>query len=270
MNIFRARIFTLLIKKHQFPEEQLAKMNRDSQDGEGLRKMKNETIGVCQGFRGLPFSLLFAIMKNLRISSLFFVALVSVAGCSKSSTSADPATTGAIPAVGSSFTTLDNNSNTTFDTIKAIPSGLGDTAHHGSTSIEISVTQSSNGGNNMYYESFLTNGDIALEGSTSGWGATGVYEELPFVTHTTVIDTFTQSNAGNIIRDSVVTVYNGAGKPFVLNNSTYQTDSVTVTVFYVGLGASLQYGYSFMPALGLIAYYSNSNATQWTTSYTPK
>jgi hypothetical protein len=211
-------------------------------------------------------------MKKLRIFPLLvFAVLVSFTGCSQSSTStADPV---AVPAVGSSFTTIDNNSNVTFDTVVAIPSGFADTTHHGSTSVEISVTQSSNGGNNLYYESFLTDGDLALEGASSGWGAPGIYEVLPFVSHTTVIDTFTESNAGNTFRDSVVSVYNGAGKPFVLNNLTYQTDSVTVTVFYLGLGAgvsSLQYGYSFIPALGLIAYYNDGSTVQRTTSYSPK
>jgi hypothetical protein len=215
-------------------------------------------------------------MKNLHIPVILFVfaALVSFTGCSKSSTSpADNTAPPVIPPFGSTFTTLDNNSNTTFDTVVAIPSGLADTAHHGSTSIEISVTQSSNGGNNLYYESFLTDGDVALEGTSSGWGAPGIYEVLPFVSHTTVIDTFTQNDNGNIVHDSVVTLYNGAGKPFVLNNQTYQTDSVTVTAFFIVVGqgtSSLQYGYSFMPALGLIAYYNNSSTIQWTTSYSTK
>jgi hypothetical protein len=233
------------------------------------------------GFREIPIMfafkkyLFFACMKNLHIPDLLFLlaAFVSFTGCSKSSTSADPATSGAIPAAGSSFTTLDNNSDTTSDIVVAIPSGLADTAHHGSTSVEISVTHSSNGGNNVYYESFLTDGDLALEGASSGWGAPGIYEVLPFVSHTTVIDTFTQNDNGTIVRDSINTVYSGAGKAFVLNNQTYQTDSVTVTVFYLGLGAgvsSLQYGYSFIPALGLIAYYNDGSKIQWTTSYTPK
>ncbi len=143
---------------------------------------RSETILPCQGFRGLPFSLLFAIMKNLRMLSIFFVFSMFAGswGCSSNSTSVNiPPPT--VPPDGSTFTTSDNNSNTTFDTVVAISSGFADTAHHGSTSVEISVTLSSNSGNNVYYESFLTDGDVALEGSS--WGASGIYEVLPFTTH---------------------------------------------------------------------------------------
>jgi hypothetical protein len=210
-------------------------------------------------------------MKNLRIPVLFlFTAIVSMAGCSSNSTSVNTPPP-VIPAIGSSFITIDNNSDTVYDTV--VTTTLPDTAHHGCTSVEISITNGQNFGNNPFYESFLSDGDLALEGTSSGWGASGVFEVLPFASHATVIDTFTQNDGSTTYRDSVAAVYSGAGKPFVLDGQTYQTDSVTVTAFYIGLGpgvSSSQYGYSFMPAIGLIAYYNNGSKVQWTTSYSHK
>jgi hypothetical protein len=230
-----------------------------------------ETIFHVRVLGECPFHLYLPLMKTIRILALLFLLPISIgiiAGCSKSSTSPPNTTPPATPAVGSTFTTIDNNSDTTYNAVLATT--LPDTAHHGCTSVELSQTNAANNGVDIYYESLLTDGDLAIEGASSGWGNPGVFEVLPFVTHTTVIDTFTQNDNGTIVRDSVVSMYDGPGKPFVLNNQTYQTDSVTVTAFFVGMGASLQYGYSFIPALGLIAYYNNGSTIQWLISYTPK
>ncbi len=194
----------------------------------------------------------------------------SVAGCSKSTSTDDGgfhSTVPIAPTVGSDFITVDNTSTTTYDTV--ITCSSVDTLHSGSIVRALTETNGSNGGTINYYESFLPNGDVALEGSSTGWGASGVYEVLPFASHTTVIDIFTQSYAGNTFHDTVTAVYNGAGQSFVLNNHPYQTDSVTVTVG--GDGGGVQHYYSYIPALGLMAYYGNSGGyLSWLTAYNPK
>jgi hypothetical protein len=229
-----------------------------------------ETIGSTPGFRFIVK--FFVCMKSLRISAFLFLVSVTfgnLAGCSKNSTS--PTTTpGAIPAIGSSFTMADNTSDINFDTVTAVPAAQADTAHHGSISRDIAQTDSAIGGITPFYESFLSNGDLALEGFSTGWGATGVYEVLPFASHTTVRDTFIQSNGDNTAFDTTTAVYNGVGSPIVLNHQTYQTDSVTVTESIGGVNQTLQYYYTFIPALGIISYYSNGFYSEWLTSYSPK
>ncbi len=211
-------------------------------------------------------------MKYIRISAFLFLVSVmfgNFAGCSKNSTAPNTAP-GAIPAIGSSFTMADNTSDINFDTVTAVPTAQSDTLHHGATSRDIAQTDSAVGGITPFYESFLSNGDLALEGFSTGWGATGVYEVLPFASHTTVRDTFIQSNGGNTAFDTTTAVYNGAGSPIVLNHQTYQTDSVTVTESIGGVNQTLQYYYTFIPALGIISYYSNGFYSEWLTSYSPK
>ncbi len=210
-------------------------------------------------------------MNHKRIPAfLFLLAIIgSVAGCSKS-TSPNNSTSSPYPAIGSSFVMTDNSAVPNYDTIVAIPQAFADTAHHGASSVELSETDSSNGGNTITYESFLSNGDLALEGASTGWGATGVYEVLPFVTHTTVIDTFTQSYGGNVSFDTVTAVYSGAGKPVVLNGQTYQTDSVTVMAFTSSGGGGTEFYYTFIPSLGLVSNYSNGYYWKSLTSYSPK
>jgi hypothetical protein len=232
-----------------------------------------ETIGSSQGFRFIL--LFFACMKYLRIPALLFLVPVMIGGlasCSKNSTAPNTTTTtpGAIPAVGSTFIMADNTSDINFDTVIATPAAQSDTAHPGSTSREISQTDSAIGGKTSLYESFLPNGDLALEGFSTGWGAVGVYEVLPFASHTTVRNTFIQSNGGNTAFDTTIAVYNGAGSPIVLNHQTYQTDSVTVTAYIGGVNQTVQYFYTFIPALGLISYYSDGFYSEWLTSYSPK
>ncbi len=207
-------------------------------------------------------------------SVLTSAAFVSFTGCSKNATSPPTdttkktdttKTTDTIPTIGSSFVTIDNNSDTTFDTIVA--TSVVDTAHHGSTVRQINET--SIGPPTGVYESFLANGDLALEGSTAGWGNSGVFYVLPFVSHTTVIDTF-QYSAGGGIHDSLVAVYHPNSSQYSLNGHKYPTDSVTVTTFLQGAN-SIQYYYTFVPSLGLIAFDSTQGSTsEWLISYSPK
>jgi hypothetical protein len=160
---------------------------------------------------------------------------------------------------------LDNNPITTYDTVVA--TSLLDTAHHGSTVREFSQTNGSNGGNDLFYESYLTNGDLAIEGTSSGWGPAGVYEELPFVTHTTITTTFFDPAASTI--DTITADYHSGSAAYVVNKQSYTTDSVTVTAY--SQGTVLQYYYTYIPAIGLIASYGNSGGySQWLTSYTAK
>jgi hypothetical protein len=160
---------------------------------------------------------------------------------------------------------LNNNSITTFDTVVATT--LLDTAHHGSTVREFSETDSSNRGNSLFYESYLTNGDLAIEGTSSGWGPAGVYEALPFVSHATITTTFFDPAASTI--DTLTAVYHSGSASFVLNKQSYATDSVTVTAY--SQGTVLQYYYTYIPTIGLIASYGNSGGySEWLTSYTSK
>ncbi len=206
-------------------------------------------------------------MKYIRIPSLLFllsVALGSISGCSKSSTSPETtATLPSIPTVGSSFIMLDNNSITTYDTVVATT--LLDTAHHGSTVREFNATDASNGGTYSMFQSFLTNGDLAISGTS--WGPTGVFEALPFASHTTVTTTF--FDQGTSSTDTITAVYHSGSAAYVLNKQSYATDSVTVTAY--SQGTVLQYYYTYIPAIGLIANYARSDGySQWLTSYTAK
>ena len=225
-----------------------------------------ETIRVSLGFNFIP--LIFATMKHIKIPTLAFLVYLSFAsltGCSKSTS--PTTTTVPMPTIGTTYIKTDNQSGITYDTVKV--TSVMDTVHAGSTVRMIAETYAVNHGVDTVYESFLTNGDLALDGASTGWGPAGKFLTLPFVSHTTVIDTFTLSNGGNVAYDTVVAVYNGAGAPFHLNNQTYQTDSVTVT--NNGGGGGVQYYYTFIPTLGLIAGYGDSGLnSDRVTSYSPK
>jgi hypothetical protein len=216
--------------------------------------------------------LMFACMKTIRTPFfLFLVCLtIAVAGCSKSSSPTAPnnttTTTGPMPTVGTTYIKTDNTSALTYDTVKV--TAVIDSIHIGSTVRMITETNAINGGIDTMYESFLTNGDLALDGYSTGWGPAGKFLTLPFVSHTTVKDTFTLFDGVTIFYDTVVSVYS-AGAPYRLNNQTYQTDSVTVT--NNGGGGGVQYYYTFIPTLGLIASYGNSGSySERVTSYSPK
>ncbi len=206
-------------------------------------------------------------MKSLRTLTLLILisaAFGCLASCSKTSTSPIVTTAaGPIPTIGSTFITVDDNGFTTYDTVVATTST--DAAHPGSTVREFTETNGSNGGVTLIYESYLTDGDLAIEGTSSGWGPPGDYLVLPFASHTTVIDTLNYGYGGNVFFDTVTAVYSGSGMSFHLNNQTYATDSVTVNSKLVG-----QYGYSFIPSLGLIANYTRGGYSQWLTAYSPK
>jgi hypothetical protein len=222
---------------------------------------RNETIAPVRGFNGIDI-ILSRDMNYLRSSVLLFLifsAFVSLTGCSKNSTSPPSTTdttkktdttTSPIPTIGSSFITvdLDNGLDTTFDTVVA--TSVVDTTHHGSIVREIVEASTLT---LQTFESFLTNGDLALRGVA--WGNTNVFEVLPFASHTTIIDTFLISNGiGGFDRDSVAAVYNSGSQPFVLKNKSYATDSVTVFYKDLTIGAGYLEHYTFIPSLGLIAY----------------
>jgi hypothetical protein len=189
---------------------------------------------------------------------------ISLASCSSSSTSPSNTNTVPMPTIGSSYIKVDNSSITTFDTVKATTKL--DSIHVGGTVRMVVETDAANGGKDTILESFLTNADLALEGASSGWGPVGKYVELPFVSHTMVTDTFSNEYGGVFSHDSVVAIYNGAGKPFHLNGQTYPTDSVTVASF--SQGTEIDYYYTFIPTLGIMASTGNSGGySDWVTSY---
>ena len=211
-------------------------------------------------------------MKTTHIPFLLLLVCLTVGGvvgCSKSTSPTAPnntTTTVPMPTIGTTYIKTDNQGGMTYDAVKVTT--VIDSVHAGSTVRMITETNASNGGIDTLYESFLTNGDLALDGYSTGWGPAGKFLTLPFVSHTTVIDTFTLSNGGNVAYDTVISVYS-AGAPYHLNGQTYQTDSVTVT--NNGGGGGVQYYYTFIPTLGLIATDGNSGSySEWVTSYSPK
>ncbi|MFI5202768.1 MAG: hypothetical protein ACHQNE_10305, partial [Candidatus Kapaibacterium sp.] len=184
-------------------------------------------------------------MKILRNQAPLFLLLafasVEVFGCKNNSTSPN-STTSAIPTIGSAFTMIWNGgySLTSYDTVAT--ASLADPAHNGSKVIRLIETI--NGQIDSTFESFETNGDMAVMGST--WGDPGSFETLPFVSQSPMNSSFT-GPAGLV---TISAIGSGAGKPFLLNGTSYATDSVTVSV--INSNDTDRFPYSYIPALGLI------------------
>ena len=215
----------------------------------------------------------FALMKILRIpgSLLLILPILAMWGCKNNSTSPNAPSTNSSskvpPAPGSSFSTLWNGGylQTAYDTVAT--TSITDPDHAGSKVIKLLETVS--GQMDSTYESFEANGDVALRGTT--WGATNVFESLPFVSQTTVNSSYV-GDAGPV---TISAVGSGAGKPFVLNGTSYPTDSVTVSV--INSNDTDHFPYSYIPALGLICIENylpgsptNVPSTEWIIAYTPK
>jgi len=208
-------------------------------------------------------------MKILRIPASLFLLLLAgtqIFGCKSNSTSPSD-TPPAIPTPGSSFSTLWNGGYTITadDTVAA--TSLTDQDHSGSKVIKLIETI--NGQADSTFESFETNGDLAVMGTT--WGAPSSFETLPFVSQASVNSSYSGS-AGLV---TISAAGNGPGKPFLLNGTEYLTDSVTVSV--ITANDTDRFPYSYIPALGLICIQnyipgtsSGLPTTQFLTAYTPK
>ncbi|HEY3874482.1 MAG TPA: hypothetical protein VGM92_03320 [Candidatus Kapabacteria bacterium] len=184
-------------------------------------------------------------MKSITFTLALLIAAFA-AGCSSSSSPSTTTNTATpiIPTIGTTFQTadIDNGSDLSHDTIAtaAVVDGL----HTGST---VRAVRSFGKGLLTTYESFLPSGDIAIQGTI--WGEYA-FKVLPFASHTTVRDTFWDGTAV----DSIAAVYNGPGTNFTLNGQSYPTDSVTVSYTYSVGDYTYEENYSFIPALGVLAY----------------
>ncbi|HET6402037.1 MAG TPA: hypothetical protein VFH95_11650 [Candidatus Kapabacteria bacterium] len=209
-------------------------------------------------------------MKILRIPDALFLssalASVLILGCKSNSTSPGSVPP-SIPTPGSAFTMMwyGGYSQTDYDTVAA--AWLADPAHSGSKVIKLLKT--TNGQTDSTFQSFETNGDVAVMGSS--WGDPASFEVLPFVSQSPVNSSFT--GAGGLV--SISAVGNGAGKPFVLNGTSYATDSATV--FSINSNDTDQFHYAYIPTLGLICtenYQPGSSSvvpsSRWLIAYTPK
>lgn len=209
-------------------------------------------------------------MKILRNQATLFLLLaitsMEVFGCKSNSTSPNAAHS-AIPTIGSAFTMIWNGgySLTSYDTVAT--TSLSDPAHTGSKVIKLLETI--NGQTDSTFESFETNGDVAVMGTT--WGNPSSFETLPFVSQNPVNSSFT-GPAGLV---TISAIGSGAGKPFLVNGTSYATDSVTVSV--ITPNDTSYFPYSYIPALGLICIENyvpesagQTPTSQWLTEYVTK
>ncbi len=210
-------------------------------------------------------------MKYLRIPALFLlIASGSVTGCKSNSTAVNTPPP-VIPPLGSTFVIThlqDGNTDNTTYTVLA----TNDT-NKPSSKVFLMQGVTSIGAIDTVEFSYESNGDLSEKPTV--WGDPTIFETLPFVSHANISSTSTPFPGQQTVTTAA---FNGAGKPFTLNGTTYSTDSVTVTIQTITPGDTSVYfyAYSYMPTLGLIAYEQSipppgvDGYIDWTSAYNPK
>ena len=210
-------------------------------------------------------------MKTWRLTALayllFFSASLILQSCTNNSASTPPLPP-TVPTPGSTFVQVwyggyyDTSSVSVDSTVPGDPTDSGAKV--------IKLRENDKGQLDSTYQSFKSDGDVALEGTA--WGAPGAFEVLPFVSKSVINSSY--SDASGLVTVSAVS--NGAGKDFNLNGIPYFTDSVTV--FRTTGGLTDQFHYTYIPMLGLVSsvnYQPDSSGgsegnNQWIISYVHK